>query len=208
MMSFIIDQLITWWQFTVVGILIIIGWLINKLGVDQDEELIGFEYNVMPKLRPIPIATAGKGFWGAIWMWLMGTRHWEVADDWAFKIGGEGYIIPQGFQFDGASIPKFLHTWLSPTGVLLMGGLVHDYAYKYETLLRSGQKETMGVIDQKKADEIFRDINIEQNGFHFLNNLAYWALRIGGFMAWNGHRKRNCKIEGLNEFNEKKLLGE
>jgi hypothetical protein len=162
----------------------------------------------MPKLRPIPIATAGKGFWGAIWMWLMGTRHWEVADDWAFKIGGEGYIIPQGFQFDGASIPKFLHTWLSPTGVLLMGGLVHDYAYKYETLLRSGQKETMGVIDQKKADEIFRDINIEQNGFHFLNNLAYWALRIGGFMAWNGHRKRNCKIEGLNEFNEKKLLGE
>jgi len=208
MMSFIIDQLITWWQFTVVGILIIIGWLINRLGVDQDEELIGFEYNVMPKLRPIPIPTAGKGFWGAIWMWLMGTRHWEVADDWAFKIGGEGYIIPQGFQFDGASIPKFLHTWLSPTGVLLMGGLVHDYAYKYETLLRSGQKETMGVIDQKKADEIFRDINIEQNGFHFLNNLAYWALRIGGFMAWNGHRKRNCKIEGLNEFNEKKLLGE
>ena len=208
MMSFIIEQLITWWQFTVVGILIIIGWLINRLGVDQDEELIGFEYNVMPKLRPIPIPTAGKGFWGAIWMWLMGTRHWEVADDWAFKIGGEGYIIPQGFQFDGASIPKFLHTWLSPTGVLLMGGLVHDYAYKYETLLRSGQKETMGVIDQKKADEIFRDINIEQNGFHFLNNLAYWALRIGGFMAWNGHRKRNCKIEGLNEFNEKKLLGE
>ena len=197
MMSFIIDQLITWWQFTVVGVLIIIGWLINKLGVDQEDEIIGFKYNVMPKLRPIPIPTAGKGFWGAIWMWLTGTRHWEVADDWAFRIGGEGFIIPQGFQFDGASIPKFLHTWLSPTGVLLMGGLVHDYAYKYETLLRSGQKETMGVIDQKKADEIFRDINIEQNGFHFLNNLAYWALRIGGFMAWNSHRKVNAKIEGL-----------
>ena len=208
MMSFIIDQLITWWQFTVVGVLIIIGWLINKLGVDQEDEIIGFKYNVMPKLRPIPIPTAGKGFWGAIWMWLLGTRHWEVADDWAFEINGEGFIIPQGFQFDGASIPKFLHTWLSPTGVLLMGGLVHDYAYKYETLLRSGQRETMGVIDQKKADEIFRDINIEQNGFHFLNNLAYWALRIGGFVAWNGHRKRNCKIEGLNEFNDSKLLGE
>ena len=196
-MQFIIDMLVTWWQFTVVGVLIIIGWIINRLGVDQDEELIGFEYNVMPQLRPIPIPTAGKGFWGAIWMWLTGTRHWEVADDWAFRIGGEGFIIPQGFQFDGASIPKFLHTWLSPTGVLLMGGLVHDYAYKYETLLRSGQKETMGVIDQKKADEIFRDINIEQNGFHFLNNLAYWALRIGGFMAWNSHRKVNAKIEGL-----------
>ena len=194
-MEFIIDQLVTWWQFTTVGILIIIGFIINLFGVDEDKELIGFEYNVMPQLRPIAIPTAGKGFWGAIWMWLVGTRHWEVADDWAFRIDGEGYIIPAGFRFDGASIPKFLHTWLSPTGVLLMGGLVHDYAYKYETLLKSGQKETIGVITQKHADEIFRDINIEQNGFHFLNNLAYWALRIGGFAAWNSHRKVNAKIE-------------
>ena len=198
-MDFIIDQLITWWQFTVVGILIIIGWLANRMGIDCDEKIIGFEYRVMPQLRPLKIETAGKGFWGAIWMWMTGTRHWEVADDWAFKIDGEWYIIPSGFQFDGASIPKFMHTWLSPTGVLLMGGLVHDYAYKYQTLLKSGQKSTMGVIDQKKADQIFRDINIEQNGFHFLNYLAYWALRIGGFVAWNGHRKVNATIPQLSK---------
>jgi hypothetical protein len=207
-MDFIIDQLVTWWQFTVVGILIIIGWIANKVGIDCEEEIIGFKYKEMPHLMPIRIPTAGKGFWGAIWMWITGTRHWELAEDWHYEIGGEEYVIPAGFKFDGASIPKFLHTWLSPTGVLLMGGLVHDYAYKYETLLRKYGKETMGVLTQKKADEIFRDINIEQNGFHFLNYLAYWALRIGGFMAWNGHRKVNAKIEGLNEFNESKLLGE
>ena len=193
-MEFIIDQLITWWQFTVVGILIIIGLIVNMFGVDCKEDIIGFKYRVMPQLRPIAIPTAGKGFWGAVWMWLTGVRTWEVADDWAFKINGQWYIIPQGFVFDGASIPKFLHTWLSPTGVLLMGGLVHDYAYKYATLLKSGQKKTMGTITQKKADEIFRDINIEQNGFHLLNKLAYWALRIGGFVAWNKHRKVNAKI--------------
>ena len=78
-------------------------------------------------------------------------------------------LYHKDFRFDGASIPKFLHTWLSPTGVLLMGGLIHDYAYKYATLLKSDQKETMGKITQKQADQIFRDINIEQNGFHFLN---------------------------------------
>ena len=193
-MEFIIDQLVTWWQFTVVGILIIIGLIVNMFGVDCKEEIIGFKYRVMPQLRPIVIPTAGKGFWGAVWMWLTGVRTWEVADDWAFKINGQWYIIPQGFVFDGASIPKFLHTWLSPTGVLLMGGLVHDYAYKYATLLKSGKKKTMGTITQKKADEIFRDINIEQNGFHLLNKLAYWALRIGGFVAWNKHRKVNAKI--------------
>ena len=192
-MDFIIDQLVTWWQFTVVGILIIIGWIANKMGIDCEEEIIGFKYKEMPHLKPIRIPTAGKGFWGAIWMWITGTRHWELADSWYYEINGEEYIIPAGFKFDGASIPKFLHTWLSPTGVLLMGGLVHDYAYKYATLYKS-DGTTMGTIDQKKADEIFRDINIEQNGFHFLNYLAYWALRIGGFMAWNGHRKVNAKI--------------
>lgn len=192
-MELIIDQLYSWWQFTVVGILIIIGWIVNLFGVDNKEKRIGFTYDEMPVMKPIPIATKGKGFWGAIWLWFMGTRHWEIAKDFKFKIDEVEYVIPKGFQFDGASIPKFLHTWLSPVGVLLMGGLIHDYAYKYQTLKRKG-KGTMGILTQKDADIIFRDINIEINGFHLLNYLAYWALRLGGFVAWNGHRKVNAQI--------------
>ena len=194
MIDMIIDLAMTWWQFTVVGILIAIGFIANLFGVDNDKERVGFEYVEMPQLKPIKIPTAGKGFWGAIWMCLTGTRHWIVASDWSYKLDGKWYIIPAGFVFDGASIPKFLHTWLSPTGVLLMGGLVHDYAYKYATLKKK-DNGTWGDMNQKQADIIFRDINIEQNGFHFLNYLAYWALRIGGWVAWNGHRKRNEKVK-------------
>ena len=199
MIDFVLDQMMTWWQFTVVAILIIIGWAINKFDKKAVEPRINFEYNYMPSMRPLPIKTKDKGFWGAIWMWLTGTRHWIVDEDWTYKIDGEEYVIPEGFQFDGASIPKFLHTWLSPVGVLLMGGLVHDYAYKYETLLKLDKTGTMGTIDQKKADQIFRDINIDNNGFFFLNYLAYWALRAGGFMAWNSHRKVNAKIEFIGK---------
>jgi len=193
-MDFILEQLVTWWQFTVVGILIIIGYIINLFDDKEHKERIGFAYKDMPKMQPIPIPTKGKGFWSAIWMWLTGTRNWVIAEDFVFTIKGDTYVIPKGFQFDGASIPKFLHTWLSPTGVLLMGGLIHDYAYKYATLKKKG-KGTMGTLDQRQADVIFRDINIEINGFKFLNYLAYWALRIGGFVAWNGHRKNNAKIK-------------
>lgn len=192
-MEFIIEQLLTWWQFTVVGILILIGFIINLLGVDQDEPLIGFKYKEMPTMRPIVIPTAGKGFWGAIWMWITGTRTWEITKDWNFEINGKSYIIPKGFVFDGASVPKFLASWLSPTGVLLVGGLVHDYAYKYTVFMKKGRKNIVSPpMSQKEADQIFRDINIEQNGFHLLNNLAYWALRLAGFVAWNKHRKNNC----------------
>lgn len=191
-MDFIIEQLITWWQFTVVGVLIIIGWVINLMGVDQDEPIVNLKYDEMPHMIPIRIPTAGKGFWGAIWLWLIGVRTWEIAKDWHFSVNGEDYVVPKGFVFDGASVPKFLASWLSPVGVLLIGGLVHDYIYKYRVLVKYGKKQTTDVMNQKQADQLFRDINIEQNGFHFLNNLAYWALRIGGFVAWNGHRKRNC----------------
>ena len=193
-MEFIIDQLVTWWQFTIVGILIVLGWVVNLFGVDNKTKRIGFEYTEMPQMAPVPISTKGKGFWGAIWLWLMGTRQWVIAKDFVFKIDGVEYVIPKGFQFDGASIPKFLHTWLSPVGVLLMGGLVHDYAYKYATLKRKG-KGTYGILTQKESDVIFRDINIEINGFHLLNYLAYWALRVGGFVAWNGHRKNNLQVK-------------
>ena len=194
-MDFIIEQLVTWWQFTVVGVLIIVGFIANLFGVDQDEDLIGFKYKEMPHMKPIAIPTAGKGFWGAIWLWLMGTRQWEIAKDFHYSINGEDFVIPKGFQFDGASIPKFLHTWLSPVGVLLMGGLIHDYGYKYATLLKKDKKTTIGIKDQKWMDQTFRDINIEQNGFHLLNKLAYWALRLGGFVAWNGHRKVGATID-------------
>ena len=128
-------------------------------------------------------------------MWLLGVRHWEIAKDFTYELEGQKFVIPKGFKFDGASIPKFLHTFLSPVGVLLMGGLVHDYAYKYQTLLKNNKKDTMGVITQKRADEIFRDIGIEVNGFFLMNQLAYLSLRLGGFMAWNKHRKVNAKIK-------------
>src|SRR5210317_1564564 len=193
-MDFILEQLVTWWQFTVVGMLIIIGYIINFFDDKEHKERIGFTYTDMPKMQPIPIPTKGKGFWSAIWMWLTGTRNWVIAKDFVFKLDEVEYVIPKGFQFDGASIPKFLHTWLSPTGVLLMGGLVHDYAYKYESLKKKS-KGANTKLTQKEADVIFRDINIEINGFKFLNYLAYWALRIGGFVAWNGHRKNNAKIK-------------
>lgn len=193
MLETIIDQLYNYWMFTAVAILILIGWVANLLGVDQNEDIVGFKYKEMPKMQPIAIPTDGKGFWGAIWHWFWGVRQWVIAEDWHFELDGQQYVIPKGFQFDGASVPKFLASWLSPTGILLLGGLVHDFIYKYETLVLKGKKKCEPNFTQKEADQLFRDINIEQNGIHVLNWAAYFALRLGGFVAWNGHRKANIK---------------
>ena len=191
-MEILITLAMKFWQWSILIALIIIGFIINLFDKKVDNR-VNFKYKDYPVMRPIRIATKGKGFFKMILMWILGTRHWEIAKDFEYELNGTKYIIPSGFKFDGASIPKFLHTFLSPVGVLLLGGLVHDYAYKYAAL--QPKKGALLLLDQKKADEIFRDINIEINGFYFMNYLAYWSLRLGGFMAWNKHRKVNAKIQ-------------
>ena len=162
---------------------------------------IKIEYQDMPHMKPVPMETKSKGLFGGIWLWIATTRKWEIVKDWKFAITHEGnthptyYKIPKGFVFDGASVPKFARSWLSPMGVLLSGGLVHDWIYKYESLNLGGKKGHTAKMTQKEADALFRDICIDVNGFKVINYLAYYALRVGGFMAWNGHRKRNLKPE-------------
>ena len=191
-MELLIALAMKFWQWSLLILFVIIGFAINMLDKRKTNNL-KFSYDELPHLQPIPIKTKGKGFWKGIIMWLLGTRNWTIIKDFKYTINGTNYVIPKGFSFDGASIPKFLHTFLSPVGVLLLGGLVHDYAYKYAAL--QPKKGALLLLDQKKSDEIFRDINIEINGFYFMNYLAYWSLRLGGFMAWNKHRKVNAKIK-------------
>lgn len=183
----LLDLAMTFWQWTVLGVLVLTGFVVNRL--DKDEKVrVEFKYPMMPKMEPVPIATKGKGFWKGILMWLMTTRQWVITEDFHYTILGEEYKVPAGFQFDGASVPKFLATFLSPVGVLLMGGLVHDYGYRFGCLQKKDGSHT-DRKDQKELDAIFRDICIEVNGFKVLNYLAYWALRLVGFVAWNQNRK-------------------
>jgi len=193
-MELVIGLAIKFWMWTVLIALIILGFVINLFD-KKKPKCHTFSFGDYPLMKPLKIATKGKGFFKMILMWILGVRHWEIAKDFEYTLNGEKFVIPAGFKFDGASIPKFLHPFLSPVGVLLIGGLVHDYAYKFETLLKKNKTDTLGTISQKRADEIFRDIGIGVNGFYLMNYLAYYSLRLGGFMAWNKHRKVNAKIK-------------
>ena len=194
-MELLIALAMKFWQWTILIALIIIGFIVNLFDKKDNSNRVGFKYTEFPHMKPIPIRTKGKGFWKGILLWLLGTRQWEIVKDFKYTLNGAEYVIPKGFQFDGASIPKFLRTFFSPVGVLLIGGLVHDFMYKYTVCKPTSKKDALLVVDQKKADQIFRDINIVVNGFYTMNYLAYWSLRLGGWVAWNGHRKRNEKIK-------------
>ena len=117
-MEFIIALAMKFWQWTILIAVVIIGWLINVLDKRRENKL-KFSYTELPSMQALKISTKGIGFFKGILMWILSTRNWVLTKDWHYHIDGEDYVIPKGFQFDGASIPKFLRTFFSPVGCLL-----------------------------------------------------------------------------------------
>jgi len=96
----------------------------------------------------------------------------------------EEIIVSIGFETDLGSIPSWLQ-WLFPKdGKAVLAYILHDYLYKKgfkndrglcDTLL----KEAMGVLDVKS----WRKYGVRS------------GLKVGGWYAWNQHRKKDKKNE-------------
>lgn len=107
----------------------------------------------------------------------------------------EKILKKQGFVFDGASIPKIFTNLLSPTGILFIPGLFHDFGYKYQCLLDCKGNRIFNGESQAFFDRMFDDISIQVNGMIVPSLTAYAALRGLGFISWNNHRKTNSQVE-------------
>lgn len=154
----------------------------------------------MPLLQPLPIFTKRLSWYKALYVWMTTIRRWRVTEDYYYSLSDSAMIvIPKGFKFDGASIPRIFWGLLSPTGLLLIPGLLHDYAYKFGHLIQVGHDRIEWPYGEMQKyyedtgraywDRMFRDEAIRVNGFHIINYIAWLALRAGGWLAWNKHRR-------------------
>ena len=121
-------------------------------------------------------------------------RRWELAENWEYKLSPEDRIIlPKGFRFDGASIPRVLWAFLNPIGLLLIPGLIHDYGYRYRQLWKID--EDRNVVPYKKGqkktdwDRLFLSVGRQVNGTRIINLVAFLAVYLGGYFAWKKNRK-------------------
>ena len=150
-----------------------------------------------PVLRPLPIKTKGLSYWKKTKIWLTSSRTWEVVEDYYLEIPWLNIIvkIPKGFIFDGASIPKLFWPLLSPTGLLFIPGLFHDYGYKYNYWIDTNDNKVFVNAGQKFFDGQFRKLGVYINDMKILDKVAWVALRSFGWIAWNQHRKEEVKNE-------------
>lgn len=82
-----------------------------------------------------------------------------------------GVVVPVGFRWDGASVPRFAQSILPRWGDYSGAALVHDYMYA---------KDCLEIKSRKKADRILLN-NMKEDGVSYIRRkLMYYAVRMFG----------------------------
>lgn len=172
---------------------------------------IDVEFEGMPSIRLESFKTIDDA--GMLERLAIATRRrrFSLFEDWTIELGDIDYCdelngvveIPardsnkKSIIFDGASIPM---PWLvslltvgilRPLGVMLMGSIVHDYAYQFGTLrISKGHEDFKEVtISRHRADRLFRDIVGTVNRLPFVGYVAWFFVRIGwAWVKYDGKR--------------------
>lgn len=111
---------------------------------------------------------------------LASWRVWQLLEPLRYEAGEEGsgrwIVVPAGFSFDGASVPRWLWALLPATGRYFRAAAVHDYLL---SLLRGGSGHPMAP-SRWAADREFR-IACRACGVRLLIAWGMWAaVRIFG----------------------------
>ncbi len=173
------------------GLLLIIGFVLKIRRRSSVPRI------TMPVLVPLAIPTRSQPSpLHKLVAFVTSTRHWRLAENWHYTLdNGVTIIIPKGFRFDGASIPRLFWMILSPVGLLLIPGLIHDYGYRYGLLWRLDDDgclvEYQRGAGKKYWDLLFKEVGDRVNNVLMVNILATTALFLGGQCSWKKHRARN-----------------
>jgi hypothetical protein len=106
------------------------------------------------------------------------SGQWRAMQDWTCELSrGDRLIVREGFESDGASIPRVLWPVVGPryAAKTFAAALAHDAMYAGE------------LVDRKRADDEFRRLLV-LCGVGYIKSTAYWAaVRAFGWLVWRDH---------------------
>ena len=110
-------------------------------------------------------------------------KTFQVVNPFRYRIGdvkSKNIItVPEGFKTDFASVPRILWNILPPWGKYGKAAVLHDYLYY------------SGMFERKECDKIFLEAMKELGVGWIARKTIYSGVRIGGWIAWNKHRKND-----------------
>lgn len=110
------------------------------------------------------------------------AQRWVVGRTFRYDVGrlgsDEEYVVPKGFEFDGASVP-FPLTVLVPQShsLYLAAAALHDWLYQNER----------DRLTREQADWIFREAMMVLGVNWVWAGLMWRAVRAGGWAVWGAH---------------------
>jgi hypothetical protein len=160
----------------------------------------------MPKLQPFAIQTQKLPFFTKLWKLLFRKRQWQVIEDWHYILPNKReVIIPKGFIFDGSSYPAIVWLFFSPTGLLLIPVILHDFCSQYNFLWAINQekvykfKEGHGFLNWSK---LIRGVGIERNELVIIDYFIWILCVMFGWINWITFQRKE-KLE-LTPYLQKK----
>ena len=142
----------------------------------------------LPIMQPLIIPTKDLPWYSALWVWMTVKRRFRIKEDYYFKmtwLPGEPVIkIHKNFIFDGASIPRLLWWILSPTGLLFVPAIFHDFGYTFNAWVMMDDKLYEPAKGQKFFDDQFKNFSELLNGVPLVSSSAWASLRTFGKIAW------------------------
>ena len=119
---------------------------------------------------------------------------------WSSKDVYSSITIPEGFVYDGASIPKIFWSiiGLAPDGIHRAAAIVHDWIYtfkgnlppgsvKRKIILNDGDVKYLNTIDvwtQKDCDKFFKKMLLQTPLPRWKVKLMFTAVRMFGWTKW------------------------
>ena len=156
-----------------------------------------------PIIQAMPIVLE-KNILKRFFKFMVYRRKWKVIKDYCLWVPmlGMWIFIPEGFIYDGASVPKILNGLYSPTGMLLLGAAPHDFGYRYEGLFKVEYNGTLSFVPYTKSelDYAFKQICSYESGMKTASSAATMTLGLAGHLGWIENRKKNCIL--INDFPE------
>ena len=109
---------------------------------------------------------------------------WRLEMDYQYQDGSNLITVPEGFEFDLASIPRAFWWLVSPFELSIAAPLLHDFLYAHKGDPPPGSIEPSRAYTRKQADQLFRRVMEFEGVAAWRRGLAYAAVRSFGWIGW------------------------
>lgn len=105
---------------------------------------------------------------------------WKMMNELDYVTEDGRFIrVPKYFVHDLASIPRPLNLIFRKHGKQTSAAILHDWCYYKKGYLAPDYQ-----VDRAGADKLFLEAMQACGVGYIKRNMMYYAVRIGGFMAW------------------------